>query len=159
MSRGKGLFTGYAKDVYIGKEWICDICGDIYRTNQFMPDVACNDKHICKSCVLKGIVEYLSFEPSIQFRNLNVTAKSSFVSYCGDNYKITCEKIPAKDKRRKAIHGLTRKKVLSGGKCAHCGSKEDLQVDHITPVSKGGTNHIGNLQALCGSCNRKKGVN
>jgi len=32
-----------------------------------------------------------------------------------------------------------------------------LEVDHIIATSKGGTDHIENLQLLCGSCNRIKG--
>ena len=33
----------------------------------------------------------------------------------------------------------------------------NLTVDHIVPQSKGGTDHIDNLQLLCGACNSKKG--
>jgi hypothetical protein len=41
--------------------------------------------------------------------------------------------------------------------CATCGSREDLQVDHIVPVSRGGEeNEIHNMQLLCGSCNSAK---
>ena len=32
-----------------------------------------------------------------------------------------------------------------------------LEIDHIIAKSKGGTDHIENLQLLCGSCNRIKG--
>jgi 5-methylcytosine-specific restriction endonuclease McrA len=32
-----------------------------------------------------------------------------------------------------------------------------LEIDHIVPVSKGGTNDASNLQLLCQSCNRGKG--
>ena len=42
--------------------------------------------------------------------------------------------------------------------CARCGKQEKLTVDHIQPVSKGGTNDIGNICPLCRSCNSHKGT-
>lgn len=42
--------------------------------------------------------------------------------------------------------------------CAYCGAESDLAIDHIIPVSKGGSNEYGNLQILCRRCNSKKGV-
>lgn len=43
-----------------------------------------------------------------------------------------------------------------GNKCLCCGSTEKITLDHIIPLSKGGTNTIENLQPLCSRCNRKK---
>ncbi len=43
-----------------------------------------------------------------------------------------------------------------GGKCVECSSKENLEYDHIIPISKGGSNTARNIQLLCESCNRKK---
>lgn len=37
-------------------------------------------------------------------------------------------------------------------------SPEKLTVDHVKPLSKGGTNSVRNYQPLCLDCNKKKGV-
>jgi len=42
-------------------------------------------------------------------------------------------------------------------KCVYCGSKENLELEHLLPVSKGGTNARKNLAPACSTCNRKKG--
>ena len=41
-------------------------------------------------------------------------------------------------------------------KCALCYSREDLTIDHIIPLIKGGTNDLSNLQILCRHCNLRK---
>jgi hypothetical protein len=43
-----------------------------------------------------------------------------------------------------------------GFKCCVCGSSDILEVDHKTPVARGGGNHIDNLWTLCQRCNRGK---
>jgi 5-methylcytosine-specific restriction endonuclease McrA len=44
-------------------------------------------------------------------------------------------------------------------KCAYCGTENvPLQVEHIHPKSKGGSNRISNLCIACEPCNLKKGV-
>jgi 5-methylcytosine-specific restriction endonuclease McrA len=42
------------------------------------------------------------------------------------------------------------------GKCAYCGEAGPLQVDHRTPLSRGGTNSIENVLPACRSCNGMK---
>jgi 5-methylcytosine-specific restriction endonuclease McrA len=45
-----------------------------------------------------------------------------------------------------------------GGACVHCGSRFDIQYDHLIPVALGGATSAENLQILCAECNREKGA-
>ncbi len=46
-----------------------------------------------------------------------------------------------------------------GRKCAYCGAQNvPLQVEHIVPRTRGGSNRISNLTLSCEACNLKKGV-
>ncbi len=42
--------------------------------------------------------------------------------------------------------------------CARCSTTENLTVDHIISLRKGGQNTMDNLQVLCLACNRSKGA-
>ena len=44
-------------------------------------------------------------------------------------------------------------------RCVRCNGQENLEYDHIVPVSKGGSNTARNIQLLCAECNRDKGGN
>jgi 5-methylcytosine-specific restriction endonuclease McrA len=45
------------------------------------------------------------------------------------------------------------------GRCSNCGSRDRLEFDHVIPLAMGGSNTVRNLQLLCESCNRSKGMN
>ena len=62
---------------------------------------------------------------------------------------------------RKSFWLNQKKKMLqkSDGKCSHCGISIDLKnmtVEHVIPLSKGGTNELSNTVALCSKCNKIK---
>lgn len=66
-----------------------------------------------------------------------------------------------KTKERVIFDKGKKEKILhkSKGVCAHCGKKLELEtmtVDHVIPLSKGGTNELKNLVALCENCNKDK---
>ncbi len=46
-----------------------------------------------------------------------------------------------------------------GRKCAYCGAEHvPLQIEHIIPKAKGGSNRVSNLTLACERCNQKKGA-
>ncbi len=61
--------------------------------------------------------------------------------------------------KRKAVSENLRNQIFKrdGGRCVKCGSKINLQLDHIIPFAAGGLTVKSNLQTLCRECNRAKG--
>jgi 5-methylcytosine-specific restriction endonuclease McrA len=56
-----------------------------------------------------------------------------------------------------------QKRVLAwraGGKCEICGAAlvKEFHADHVVPFSRGGATTTNNGQALCATCNLKKGT-
>ena len=63
------------------------------------------------------------------------------------------KRVKLKSNIRKAVYKRTE------GHCALCGKfvdYDDYTIDHIVPLSKGGTNDIDNLQCTCKTCNNIK---
>ena len=73
------------------------------------------------------------------------------------------EDIPKRTDLGKLPSYRTHKHSLYGrqeGFCAGCRAHfpfRNLTVDHIVPLARGGSDHIDNLQLLCGACNSTKG--
>jgi len=72
------------------------------------------------------------------------------------------QQLPIDNKRRPFSFDekakVIEKSVLSHGyaMCEKCGAREDLSIDHITPIELGGHNGLDNLQLLCQKCNSRK---
>lgn len=60
---------------------------------------------------------------------------------------------------RKRLTESAKKQIFIRDKfeCQYCGSKEDLEIDHIIPLSQGGNNEDSNLITACHRCNSLKG--
>lgn len=75
-----------------------------------------------------------------------------------DEYLLLISSVP----RKKSARRISKKKRLEVFErdhwaCKVCGSRSNLTVDHILPVSKGGGKELSNLQVLCDACNEIKG--
>jgi 5-methylcytosine-specific restriction endonuclease McrA len=77
-----------------------------------------------------------------------------------DSYLHDLDQKASVSDRRKAIPERVKMYVWrrDQGKCVKCGSRTNLEYDHIIPVSKGGGNTERNIELLCEECNRKKGA-
>lgn len=66
--------------------------------------------------------------------------------------------------RRRALMGATSPQLaehmanLVTLPCAYCGAIDDITIDHIVPLSRGGKHEADNLTAACYSCNCSKGA-
>ncbi|XP_031392694.1 uncharacterized protein LOC116204652 [Punica granatum] len=62
-------------------------------------------------------------------------------------------------KRRRVKNSLSRKNILHRDNytCQYCSAKENLTIDHVVPISRGGGWKWENLVAACARCNSKKG--
>ncbi|MEM3714671.1 MAG: HNH endonuclease [Nitrososphaeria archaeon] len=96
------------------------------------------------------------------FYNFNCITKEQFLAHFPINELLGQSRIPRMHlTKRKTLSPKVRYLVFQRDqfKCRICGrtAKETkLEVDHIIPVSKGGTDTLDNLQTLCVDCNRGK---
>ena len=79
-----------------------------------------------------------------------------------ESYRLTAERCRA---RKSAADGSCTKaewvsilkRYAPDSRCPACGKVGALTMDHIVPLSLGGSNAPDNLQPLCNRCNAKKG--
>lgn len=91
--------------------------------------------------------------------------KATARAWYAKNRKKLLPRLKASRARRRASGSINRHTVealirAQRGRCACCGVRAgngaEYHLDHITPVSRGGTNARGNLQILCPACNLSK---
>lgn len=78
-----------------------------------------------------------------------------------DTQKLTNPEISGVEYQQGTLWGYEVREYLLekwGRECAYCGVKNVyLEVEHIVPKSKGGSDRVGNLTVSCQSCNQGKG--
>ncbi|WP_434475185.1 RNA-guided endonuclease IscB [Fervidobacterium islandicum] len=78
-----------------------------------------------------------------------------------DTQKLQNPEISGIEYQRGTLFGYEVREYLLekwGRKCAYCGRSDvPLEIDHIVPRSRGGTDRVSNLTLACRECNQKKG--
>jgi len=111
--------------------------------------------------------------PSIESRIANITTWVRRLSkWCPithislelvkfDTQKLENPEIKGIEYQKGELFGYEVKEYLLekwGRKCAYCGATNvPLEIDHIIPKSRGGTDRVSNLTLACRECNLKKG--
>ena len=141
--------------------YCCNDCLNEYARNYYNSHIE-EARRKRKTANLK-VIDYIRERA----RNWHKAHPSKDAEYHKKYYDAHPEKMQQKNANYKA------KKKKSGGvitakdwtdilekydkKCLCCGSREKLEMDHVVPLSIGGSNTKDNIQPLCRSCNARKG--
>jgi 5-methylcytosine-specific restriction endonuclease McrA len=97
-------------------------------------------------------------KPSCVNRTAELNRQRKEIQAVVNRDRAPTKNVPQERQTRMAISSQVRREVWrrDGGSCVKCGSRRNLEYDHIVPVSKGGSNTARNVELLCETCNRSK---
>jgi 5-methylcytosine-specific restriction endonuclease McrA len=165
---------------------VCRICGRMLPFGAFYKQARNRDglRSYCKSCNKKKMHEWRD-ENRERFNELrrkeyalhtDRIAKYAQTSKAVASRKALVKRYQKEHPKRYAEYTRVRnhRKRGNGGsytadewqalcvkynyRCVCCRQVKPLTVDHVIPISQGGTSLIDNLQPLCRECNSKKGI-
>lgn len=148
-------------------------CGELIYRSEGQSNLAWGKKQDCEECLkvkykVSAKKTYLKFRP----RNLENDRNSPRVKAYRDWYRTT----PI-GKAKKQAHGAKRRalKVSTASptidkhiesllldkenhQCPYCPFTDKMSVDHIVPLTRGGTHTEDNIELVCLNCNIRKGT-
>ena len=97
---------------------------------------------LCDSSEIRRVLTINGYDIYVIYNDLDKRLRiwNPFLIYLGKNRK--------KPGKRAII-------TAAGGRCVYCNTTENLTIDHIIPLSEGGTNAASNLRILCDNCQKK----
>lgn len=146
---------GYCNEYHRGNKqyWNKAIGKSVITTSARCYELWMKENYICENCNSFGphtteVIEHKFKRKYFYFCSLA----------CKENWEINNPEKFYEDFHRQSIPNSVRKTVWNrdGGKCSKCGSKDEIEFDHIIPVAKGGPSTVNNIELLCKTCNRSK---
>ena len=120
----------------------CKVCGKKIMVKPSHVDI--EGSYCSKECLAKGYAERFEGEGNPNYRH-----GESHAAYHRR------KSVTKGSYSRRDVLSLLRRQMYT---CVYCPNslKVKFHEDHIIPLSRGGSNSIGNIQLLCPSCNAKK---
>ena len=119
----------------------CTKCGQLLSVDMFFADITRRDglSHRCKQCRIAMVDEWRRRRPdkvSAYALRRNASKRAGGGQVSTDEWQAMLDRF--------------------SGRCAKCGSSENIHMDHVVPLSRGGAHSIDNVQPLCQTCNLRK---
>jgi 5-methylcytosine-specific restriction endonuclease McrA len=120
------------------------------------------DAQLCRMCGTESTwcLEYAAMHEEAQVcaQCAVIVANAYWKKHSGEWLTWPRDRAEPRGRVRKNISASVRTQVMERDmyRCVTCKSHISLQIDHIHPHSKGGSDEPDNLQTLCGPCNNRK---
>lgn len=157
-------YLDYAKRVAKAKKHYCSAaCQRSRRDGEDNPNWKGGPNRICQGCekpfraapsaLARGQGKFCSRTCKVRAQTIHPTVQSRWRR--GRRKR----ELRLRTGREMGVHSEAEWRALLArhqGRCAHCGTTERIERDHIIPLAKGGTDAIENIQPLCRTCNARK---
>ena len=162
-----GSATTCNKCISHGYKW-CSGCGNVLPITSFSKNVASTHSR-CNTCRGKKVLEHYhkryNTDQEYHERIRSQNRKWHKERYANDETYRAMERQRSRLREAGKVSTgyITPKEWQSilnefGNSCAYCGATKDITMDHIVPLSAGGTNTVKNIVPACRRCNCSKGA-
>ena len=148
----------YKKDRRLsdGRTNTCKVCYNAYSRS---PRFAAANKERCDKWVKENPKRSREIKQKYADEN-----KETIYAWKRKYYKENPDKARKfRSKRRALVKGAETNHIsdeeistLYSSPCFYCGDTDNITMEHLVPLSRGGRHSIGNLAPMCESCNKSK---